>query len=324
MDMKPTDFPGIGFSLLRKQVRDRRPDIVQGWMYHGNFAALITAGDTPVVWNVRHSLYRLSLEKRLTQWLIRLSGKLSSRPKSIIYNSTVARRQHEAIGYASLNGAVVPNGLDVERWKPDPMAKPRLCRMLGISTKNNLIGHVARFHPMKGHQALFSAAKHLLEQKPDCHLILVGKGVEKKNTAMAFILRSLPEQQIHLLGERTDIESVMPGLDLLCVSSAWGEGFPNVLAEAMACGTPCVTTDVGDADWIVAETGWIVSPNNPTALGEALRHALHERTGDSAAWERRRVVCRERIEKRFGMKPMVEAYTGVWERALNEPRKEKG
>ncbi len=113
-----------------------------------------------------------------------------------------------------------------------------------------------------------------------------------------------------LLGQRNDIPAVMNALDIHVLSSAT-EGFPNVIAEAMACGTPCVTTNVGDAASIVGDTGWVVPPTNSEALAEAIIAALDERK-NQCAWRRRQIAARERIRENFDIQVMVKAYNDLW------------
>ena len=111
----------------------------------------------------------------------------------------------------------------------------------------------------------------------------------------------------------------MNTLDVHVLSSAFGEAFPNVLAEAMACGTPCVTTDVGDAALIVGETGWVVPPRDSRALTEALVDALTQRQNEDS-WQARKLACRERIATHFTLDAMISGYRKVWVKAAESTR----
>jgi glycosyltransferase involved in cell wall biosynthesis len=117
--------------------------------------------------------------------------------------------------------------------------------------------------------------------------------------------------RIHLKGIRSDISSVMNGIDLFMLSSV-SEAFPSVLNESMACGTPCVTTDVGDAAIIVGNTGWIVRPKDPEALANALTHAMKENQSDNELWLKRKDNCRKRIVENFSLEKMVKKYKQAW------------
>jgi glycosyltransferase involved in cell wall biosynthesis len=104
-------------------------------------------------------------------------------------------------------------------------------------------------------------------------------------------------------------------LDVACSASAYGEGFPNVLGEAMACGVPCVTTDVGDAAAIVGETGWVVPPRDPRALAAMLGAAL---ALSPAARGRRGAAARDRVARQFSQDAFIGRYAALY-RALAAP-----
>ena len=143
--------------------------------------------------------------------------------------------------------------------------------MLGIPEKRVVIGLVARWHPMKDHGNLLKATAILRKQGYYPHLVMIGSAVECNNPELVQRIRDLELGDItSLLGVRHDLEQLTPGFDIACLCSAWGEAFPNVLGEAMACGVPCVTTDVGDATWLVGQGGIAVPSGNPEALARAL------------------------------------------------------
>jgi len=135
------------------------PHVIQGWMYHGNIAALLASRSAPVVWNIRHSIYDLADEKRMTARVIRLGARLSWRASGIVYNSITSARQHESIGYSAAERIVIPNGFDCERFKPQPSARDRVRRDLGVDEDTVLVGMVARYHPMKDHASFVAAAE---------------------------------------------------------------------------------------------------------------------------------------------------------------------
>ena len=117
--------------------------------------------------------------------------------------------------------------------------------------------------------------------------------------------------EVNLLGRRDDIEVVMNGIDLFVLSSL-SEAFPNVLNEAMLCGTPCVSTDVGDSSSIVGDTGWIVRPKNSTALADAITKAYYEKNSNSSSWMQKKSACRKRIVDNFSLEIMIKNYRRVW------------
>jgi len=126
------------------------------------------------------------------------------------------------------------------------------------------------------------------------------------------------ENRLLLLGRRPDIPEVMNALDIHVLSS-YGEAFPNVLAEAMSCGTPCVTTDVGDAALIVGETGWVVPPRDSMALAQAIDGAMNEMK-DSPKWSQRKISARKRISNNFHIEQVLEAYNKEWNTNIYSPQ----
>ncbi|MCG8345754.1 MAG: glycosyltransferase [Chlorobiales bacterium] len=140
------------FFRLSRVLGEIMPDVTQAWMYHGNLAASIAAlsgkGSIPVIWNVRHSLYDARLEKKQTRMAIRAGRMLAFQPDKIIYNSALAGRQHEGAGFPQSKSVVIPNGVDMNLFRPSEEVKEKICREIGIAEDALVVGHVARFHPM--------------------------------------------------------------------------------------------------------------------------------------------------------------------------------
>ena len=175
------DLPDSIWRLVQI-VRKIRPNLIQGWMYHGNlvasFAGLVTGKSVPVLWNIRQSLADLANEKRQTAWLIRIGARLSYNPNKILYNSYVAARQHEALGYRPDKSEVIPNGFDTLNFKPANKENLTLRNRLGLNADAKLIGLVARFHPMKDHINFLRAASIILQKYPEANFLLIGKGLD--------------------------------------------------------------------------------------------------------------------------------------------------
>jgi len=318
-------LPGPGaLTRLRALVRQQQPDLIQGWMYHGNLAAWLAQrmalGRPVLVWNIRHSLYGLSGEKRMTRQVIRANRLLSRWADAILYNSELSRKQHAAFGFADGRGRVIPNGFDLDRLRPDREQGAQVRRTLGIPDTARVVGHVARFHPMKDHALFLRAAVRVAEENQDVCFLLVGREVELENPALKELIPKDLEDRFLCLGERQDIVSLMQAMDLFCLSS-WSEAFPNVLGEAMATGVPCVTTDVGDSAFIVGDTGVVVPSGDDDALFNGLMGVLDK------APEGRRALgrgARERIEANFGLAAVVDQYANLYENlaAIRRPEDE--
>lgn len=303
-----------GWMQLRKLIGRLQPELVQGWMYHGNLAACMAAGGRPMVWGVRQSLYGLANERPLTRWVIRANALLSARARAIVYNSHISARQHEAFGFKAPLTHIIPNGFDIDLFTVDANARRLIRQELGVSDTTMLIGLIARYHPMKDHAVFLDAAAALIRECPTARFLLAGTGVDVGNTALtATIRRRGLGEHVFLLGERKDIRQVQAALDIASSTSSWGEGFANVVGEAMSCGVPCVVTDVGDSAWIVGTTGSVVPRRDPHALARAWR-ALIE-----SGRERRQALgmqARERVIAKFSVGTVVRKYEDLYERVI--------
>jgi glycosyltransferase involved in cell wall biosynthesis len=297
---------------LTKLVRSVKPDVIQGWMYHGNLAASIAAvfapGKPAVAWNVRQSMYDLASEKRMTRQVIRANRFLSPRADALLYNSQLSRTQHEAFGFASRRGRVIPNGFDLEALEPNLSIRESVRKTLGVSRDELIVGHVARFHPMKDHASYLRAAVIVAERNADVRFVLVGRDVSLDNSALSGIVPPHLAGRFICMGERSDVYRLMQAFDVFCQSS-WSEAFPNVLGEVMASGVPCVATDVGDSACIVGDTGRMVPPINPSALAEAVIALLSIPKSGRVALGR---AARKRIESRYNLSAIVSSYADLY------------
>lgn len=308
--------PGGIWKLARLLLR-HRPDVVQTWMYHADLVGGVVAravGIRRVFWGLHHTNLEMGKTSRITIWVARLNALLSRWiPKLIVSCSQKGVAVHQAIGYAPEKFRVIPNGYDLCQFAPDLQAGFALRSALAVPDGVPLLGMVARFDPQKDHHNLIDALGLLKQSDQDFRCVLVGSGITDANAEMiAWLDNQGIRDRTLLLGQRSDIPAIMNALDVHILSSAYGEAFPNVLCEAMACGTPCVTTDVGDAELIVGDTGWVVAAQSAELLAQAIADALRQRFADTAAWKRRQLDVRQRILDRFSIERMVESYNQTW------------
>lgn len=297
--------------LLRRQ----RPDAVQTWMYHADLIGGVVArlaGIRRVFWGVRHSTLDATSSKRSTIWVARLCAWLSSVvPIRIVCCAQQALEVHRRLGYTARKLLVIPNGYDLARFAPDSAARNRLRAEWRVGERW-VLGMVARFDPQKDHKNLLEALAQLKRQKLNFVAVLVGYGLDNENSQLSASLQALDlTDHVRLLGQRPDVPAVMNALDVHVLSSAYGEAFPNVVAEAMACGTPTVVTDVGDAAAIVGDTGWVVRPRDAAKLAAALSQA-HDAMEDAEAWQIRQRAARQRVVDNFSLERMVQRYHEAW------------
>ncbi|MFK5854541.1 MAG: glycosyltransferase [Bacteroidota bacterium] len=309
-----------GLIKLRKLINEFQPDVIQGWMYHGNLAAslarALAVGRPALLWNVRHSLYDLRYEKTITQMMIRLNSFFSTGPDVLLYNSQLSKKQHEAFGFFSKHGHVIPNGINVKKFSFSSKSRKKIRTELKIPENALVVGHVARLHPMKDHSLFLRAAIEIINQGLNVHYILSGRGVSIENTDLVQYIPSKLRNRFHLLGERTDVPELMSAMDIFCQSS-WSEAFPNVIGEAMATGLPCVATDVGDTKIIIGDTGLTVSARNEKELISGLVGFLKLSQHDRLTFGKN---ARARIENNFILSAIVEKYSSLYEQLIIEKR----
>lgn len=309
--------PGVpdprGFWRLVRYLRRSQPDIVQTWMDHSNLiggVACFLAGRASVVWGVHHSDHVVGLTKRTTLWTVSACARLSRRlPSLIISVSEKSRDLYLRQGFAADKIVVIPNGFDLDAYHPDPNARQSLRRELGVGPETPLIGLVARYHILKDHPNFFHAAAILGQARPDVHFVLCGRDVVSENPVIAdLVSASGMADRIHLLGHRSDVAKLQAALDI-ATSSSVSEAFPLSVGEAMACGVPCVVTDVGDSARIVGDAGYVVPPRNSPALAQAWGEIL---AMDPEPRTRLGIAARERIVALYDLRSVSRRYEQIY------------
>jgi glycosyltransferase involved in cell wall biosynthesis len=291
-------------------IRKIQPAILQTWLYHADLlgtVASIFGGRPSLVWNLRCSDMDLAHYPATTRLTLQLLAFCSRVPKAVIVNSQAGQRFHEAIGYRARKWEMIPNGFDLAEFRPDQEARIAFRDRLGIPHDATLIGMVARLDPMKDHATFLEAARTVAGTHENVFFILVGHGVE---SLISHVHALGLDKRVHLFGLRGDVPKIMPALDICSLTSAFGEGFPNVVGEAMACAVPCVVTDVGDSAFLVGEAGRVVPPRNPELLArrwlELIEMGREKRLRLGA-------VSRERIRAHFDLVSVVKRYEQCYE-----------
>lgn len=297
------------FQLLRK-FYEWQPDLVHGWMYHGALLSTLLPTKLPILVGIRHSLHDESCEKTSTRTVIRYLRFLSSRSSAIVYCSAVSKKQHEKIGFASKHGIIIPNGFDTLYFRPEPLNRKHTRSKLRLKPDDFVIGHIARYHPMKDHSNFLEAAARMVQNHPEVRFLLAGPDVTEENKILLGLREKLGLQNyIQFLGEQEDVPGLLNALDVFSTSSAWGEAFPNVIGEAMACGVPCVATDIGDSAFIIGSTGFVVPPKNPEALATAWTKVLKMAPEERIAIEKK---ARDRIVDHFSLDRVAAQYARLY------------
>lgn len=280
---------------LRRVIAELRPTAIQGWMYHGNIMSVLGHRIAPgrnerrVFWGLRAS----DMDGRRYGAINWVSARLSRWPDVVVANSESGARFHERLGYRPRMLKVVPNGVDCARFRPDEHVRGAVRAELGLPENAVVAIHVARVDPMKDHENFLRA----MQQNPAVTGLLIGRETDKL---------TLPAN-VRALGERRDVQRLYCAADIIVSSSAFGEGFSNILAEGMAAGLVPISTHVGDADKIIGSTGRIVPAQDSNALAVAIRE---EAAVSKEVRESRGLVARERIKTHFA----IESAVGKFER----------
>lgn len=307
------------FLRLVTLLRDMRPDVVHTWMYHadlmGGLAARL-AGINMSAWCIRHSDLSPGQNKRSTLLVMKACARISGwLPKRILSCSERARAVHVAAGYCAEKFLLIPNGFDLGMFVPDAAARTSVRDELCLPSDAPLVGLIARYDPQKNHLGFIEAAVSVHQALPQVHFVLAGTGIVPGNAALmqAIELAGLRDC-FHLLGRRHDIPRLMASLDVLASSSSFGEAFPNVLGEAMACGVPCVVTDVGDSAEIVGDTGSVVSSGDMAGLARHIVELLRLPADQRQALGSR---ARERVRANYEIGDVVRRYENFYMQLLS-------
>jgi glycosyltransferase involved in cell wall biosynthesis len=299
---------------LYRLIRRFKPDVIQAWMYHACLAAGFIGkalARVPTVWGLHNTALSKQDSKATTIMLVKTLGPVShALSDRIVACAHAAETVHVAAGWPRGKMTVITNGYDLETFKMDSAARERSRRIYKTSPHCVLLGTVARFDPVKDHGTLLRSIATLSAEGAEVKCLLAGSGMDHSNTELRrMIEKTGVAENVILLGQCEDVPGLLNALDLHVLSSS-AEAFPNALAEAMACGIPCVTTDVGDARAIVGDTGWLVPAQSPRELADAIQSAIGEM--NTPAWETRRKAARNRVERKFSLSKMVERYNIVW------------
>ena len=312
LGMHRRSTPIWGIVKLRRVIKQLKPDVVHCWLYHACLIGLLCSclsGGTRVIWGLRSVATKSAGYRFSTMWVVRLCARLSGAVDCIVFNSEEGRRVHCGLGYSDHNVKTIENGVDTARFHPDVSARYSVRRMLGLPADAMLIGMYAGYRPAKDHETFAQAANIIVRKRQGVVFLLAGEGIDSLNRDLVTLLeKNNLKPHVHLLGPRRDMETLNAALDVASLSSR-SESFPNAILEAMACGVPCVATQVGDMARIIGDTGLVVPPQDAQALADAwaalLRLPLAER-------QRLGMKARSRIVQNFAMQTNCRSYEDLY------------
>jgi len=293
------DVVGL-FTHLFRLIRREKPDILHSYLVVPNIIAIFFKPLFPrlrIVWGIRASNAEIYVSDWLSHIYYWIERHLAHFADLIIINSYAGLKHFSHKSFPIEKMQIIPNGIDTERFQRDILKGKHIRDEWGIGTQDILIGLVGRLNPMKDHPTFFQAAAQLIKERSDIRIVCVGDGPAVYRNQLYALGRNLGLDH-HLIwaGARDDMPAVYSALDMACSSSVT-EGFPNAIGEAMACGVPCVVTDVGDSARIVGETGVVVPQGNPVALAEGLKRCLAEVKTGSDSQTRGRIIAHFRLDR---------------------------
>ena len=293
------------FGRLFGHLKRIQPDVLHGYLGESNIVSIFVKPffpSTRIIWGIRGSNTPSGRYGWLGRLLFQLERLLSSFADLIVANSHAGKADYVNEGYAPDKMVVISNGIDTERFQLDSEAGAKVRSEWGISENTILIGLVGRLNPMKDHPTFLKAAALLCKEREDVRFVCVGVGEENYAKELYQLTDDLDiYEKIIWAGGRSDMTAVFNALNIACSSSSDGEGFPNVIGEAMACGVPCVVTDVGDSAWIVGDKGIVVLPENPKALKTGINQLIEKANLDNYNREN----IRELIVEQFSVRQLV-------------------
>ena len=316
LNLKKYGFNFIGLFKMYKIITNNSALIVQTWMYHADLIGGLLcwfASKENVIWGIRNSNLDKKNSKFTTKIVVFLLSKFSKYiPKRIISCSEEAAKIHINLGYDKNKFIIIHNGFKTNEIKPNSKKIFRIKKLLKISEKEMVFGSIGRWDSQKDYENLFSALSMVKNKINPWKLILAGNELNNTNNNLIKLIKNFNlEKNIILVGFRKKITTIINCFDLHILSSGYGEAFPNVLAEAMSCEIPCISTTVGESPNIIGETGWSVPPKDSLKLSRAIMDAMQEfKRIDN--WKKRKINARKRIVDNFSFEKMLNNYNSIW------------
>lgn len=300
------------FIGLRRLMAENKCDIIQCWMYHadllGGLAAL-SLGNKNIIWGIRNSKLEAGgtfIKRALRRVCAALSYLV---PKQVVCVAESARQAHVAVGYDSAKMRVIPNGFDLDEFRPNYPARVRIREEFKFGDNDVVIGSVGRYSAAKDHAGFLAAASLVAATDDQVRFLLVGRDVDDTNEQLSRLVSQYGlNGQVHLAGERNDIAECMAAMDVFCLHSQT-EGFPNVLGEAMSSALAVVSTDVGDAREIVGACGHVIEAGDIHALSQAMIDTVRMSAFERA---RRGAMARARIEEKYSFSRVISDYDTLY------------
>ncbi len=288
-------------------IKKIRPDVIHTWMYHSDFIGGIAgriAGVTNIFWGIRSAELPFNVTSKTTILLRYFCAAFSYVvPKKIFANSKSAIDVHKGIGYSPKKLKHIPNGFDLTRYKFSVASHARFRIKNQIPIDAVIIGMIGRYDPFKNHKIFLELVANMLPLKESMYFVMAGTNVVWGNQDLIEGSNNLPRDRVILLGELNDTIDILCSLDFLILPSL-AESFPNILGEAMACGSCPITADVGDCAEIMGSRALVSNANTV----DAYKNLLIKYIDDPVSRFEITVELRKRINSIYSIDSIAKKY----------------
>ena len=296
---------------MYKKILMKRPKIIHSFLYHSDILASIIGKLTftkVILWSVHHDFIKSenTILRNIQVRFLSLFSKFV--PNKIIYCSKESLYNHERYGYSKRKSILIKNGICTKIFYPRKNLNHKIKKLLNLKKDEFLIGHLARFHPIKGHKILLKSLKLVKSKNKNFKCLMIGKGVNKKNVLLNnLIKKNNLEKNIILYGETRFPQKLINSFDINVISSL-SESSPLALIEAMATGIPTVATNVGSIKETLGQTGWVVKNNSPQDLADKLVYIIDNKS----TLKNKSNLARERVISKYSQVQMLKGYELIY------------
>ena len=285
-------------------------DTILSWLYIADlFASILKIlffwKKFKIIWNVRNTVIKINEYSLLAFIAFSISRIFFMEiPKSIIFNSRESMLQHLKKGYSKKKSSVIYNGF--KRYVPIKKINKNIFDII----------YVARYHPQKNHKLLFKSIEIFkLNYNINFKLHLVGKGLNTKNKMLIKHLKNLNIYEniiLYDLISPTSVHELFSKSDISLLLSAYGESFPNVIAEAMMYGTFPIATNIGDTKSIIKSFGETVSKYTTAEKIATLIYKYYNlKNKNFEKWKKQKKECQVFAENRFSIESSANKFKKI-------------
>jgi glycosyltransferase involved in cell wall biosynthesis len=285
-------------------------------MYHSNFLTLFIPRQShnKIFWNIRHSELNFNISKKITILISIICG-LSSRivPKKIIYCSEKSIKFHENKHFYSKNKtSLIENGYSERTYYPSNSLRFNFRKKNNIKKKKIIFGFAGRYAKQKNIDSLLLGFSKISNDHDNIYLYMAGKDINSQNQELINIASRLNiKNKVFFINEQKNLVEFYNGIDVLILTSH-SESFPNVIAEAMLCTTPVLSSNAGCSKKIIDKYGFVLSQNDYLSISKGIKKIINKLTNQKFFWKSLKKNTRLQIINNFSIEKMAENYLRNW------------